>query len=167
MAPTIKQKWRQLYLAYHGVFSWIIKKWYWKLTHKCWWIGFWTNQPLLGTSHHKCSSFTPLPLTSHISNAFTHSGKPTLWQIHSPNTAIKSPVPNYTSPASKFQKRQQLIFSRTRQAWQVSEERKWKELRNPLDLLNNMVDLWRSLNSKWSFLVIYQSSSHRLSLFKL
>ncbi|KAH0699154.1 hypothetical protein KY284_013369 [Solanum tuberosum] len=82
------------------------------------------KSPLLGTSHHKCSSFTPLPLTSHISNTFTHSRKPTLWQIHSPNTTIKSPVPNYTSPASKFQKRQQLIFSRTRQTWQVSEERK-------------------------------------------
>ncbi|WMV15018.1 hypothetical protein MTR67_008403 [Solanum verrucosum] len=82
------------------------------------------KSPLLGTSHHKCNSFTPLPLTSHISNTFTHSGKPTLWQIHSPNTAIKSPVPNYTSLASKFQKRQQLIFSRIRQAWQVSEERK-------------------------------------------
>ncbi|XP_015164021.1 uncharacterized protein [Solanum tuberosum] len=31
-------------------------------------------------------------------------------------------VPNYTSPASKFQKRQQLIFSRTRQAWQVQKK---------------------------------------------
>ncbi|WMV39067.1 hypothetical protein MTR67_032452 [Solanum verrucosum] len=54
--------------------------------------GIFAKKPLLGTSHHKCSSFIPLPLTSHTSNAFTHSGKPTLWQIHSPNTAIKSPA---------------------------------------------------------------------------